>query len=81
MGSVDCDQDLNLTFTTKQLPKLETLHRSFVALGLQYQQRFGINLPPLNSSLILYRHIKRLAIPSTDTAHFFFTHDYELTCF
>lgn len=75
MAPVEGDQDLKLTFTLKQLPKLETLHRSFVSLGLQYQQRFGINLPPLNSSLILYRHIKRLAIPSMSNAHRFFTPD------
>ncbi|KAJ5444258.1 uncharacterized protein N7458_008130 [Penicillium daleae] len=46
-----------------QLPKLETLHRAFVDLVLQYQQRFEIALPPINSNIILYRHIKRLAIP------------------
>ncbi|KAF3394686.1 RNA polymerase I-specific transcription initiation factor rrn7 [Penicillium rolfsii] len=46
-----------------QLPKSETFHRAFVDLMMHYQQRFGISLPPLNSTLILYRHIKRLAIP------------------
>ncbi|KAJ5157165.1 uncharacterized protein N7482_008265 [Penicillium canariense] len=46
-----------------QLPRIETLHRGFVQLALHYQRRFEIALPPLNSSLILYRHIKRLAVP------------------
>ncbi|KAJ5278896.1 RNA polymerase I-specific transcription initiation factor Rrn7 [Penicillium angulare] len=28
-----------------------------------YQRKFGIELPPLNAPLILYRHIKRLGVP------------------
>jgi hypothetical protein len=55
--------------TSQQLPKLETLHRAFVDLVLQYQQRFEIALPPINSNIILYRHIKRLAIPSMNPIH------------
>ncbi|KAJ5183312.1 hypothetical protein N7492_000928 [Penicillium capsulatum] len=46
-----------------RLPKIENLHRGFLNIALYYQQRFGIILPPLNSTLVLYRHIKRLAIP------------------
>lgn len=48
----------------KRIPKIEQLHRGFLDIALYYQRSFGLALPPLNSSLLLYRHIKRLAIPS-----------------
>lgn len=48
----------------KQIPKAENLHRGFVDLTMYYQGRFEVAIPPLNSPIILYRHIKRLAIPS-----------------
>ncbi|KAJ5586896.1 uncharacterized protein N7459_002661 [Penicillium hispanicum] len=53
----------NCIDTLKQLPKVEILHRGFRDLMLFYQQRFQIELPPLNLPLLLYRHIRRLAIP------------------
>lgn len=65
---------------SKKLPKLETFHRAFVELMVHYQQRFEIMLPPLNSTLILYRHIKRLAIPSMSTVHHLFAQGKKLTC-
>ncbi|EPS27904.1 hypothetical protein PDE_02848 [Penicillium oxalicum 114-2] len=46
-----------------RLPRLETLHRAVVDLALQYQKRFEITVPPLNSSTLLYRHLRRLALP------------------
>ena len=48
----------------KHFPKVELLHHGIRDLALFYQERFHIKLPPLNSPLLLYRHIKRLAIPS-----------------
>ena len=51
--------------STKQIPKIEFLHRGIRDMALFYHRKFGITLPPLNSPIILYRHIKRLAIPST----------------
>lgn len=46
------------------MPKPERMHRGFVELGVYYNRRFGIALPPLNMPLVLYRHIKRMAVPS-----------------
>jgi RNA polymerase I-specific transcription initiation factor RRN7 len=40
------------------------MHRGFIELGAFYSRRFGITLPPLNAPLVLYRHIKRMAVPS-----------------
>ncbi|KAJ5629139.1 hypothetical protein N7528_002796 [Penicillium herquei] len=47
----------------KKIPKLETLHRTCRDLAIFYQRKFGIVLPAMNSPIILYRHIKRLAVP------------------
>ncbi|KAJ5713845.1 uncharacterized protein N7483_011026 [Penicillium malachiteum] len=47
----------------KKIPKLETLHRTCRDLAIFYQRKFGIVLPSMNSPIILYRHIKRLAVP------------------
>ncbi|KAJ5929098.1 RNA polymerase I-specific transcription initiation factor Rrn7 [Penicillium verhagenii] len=49
--------------TVKKVPKLEVLHRALRDMALLYQRDFGIVLPPMNSPIILYRHIKRLAVP------------------
>ncbi|KAJ5477441.1 hypothetical protein N7539_007585 [Penicillium diatomitis] len=46
-----------------QLPRLESLHRAFVDLALQYRKRFEITVPPLNAPILLYRHLRRLALP------------------
>ncbi|CAI7655082.1 unnamed protein product [Penicillium manginii] len=45
------------------MPKPERMHRGFIELGAFYSRRFGITLPPLNAPLVLYRHIKRMAVP------------------
>ncbi|KAJ6119408.1 hypothetical protein N7523_003688 [Penicillium sp. IBT 18751x] len=45
------------------LPKAEQIHTGCRDLVIYYQRRFEIALPPINTPLILYRHIKRLAIP------------------
>lgn len=55
---------LELIVAPKQIPKPEHLHRGFMDLAMYYQRRFEVAIPPLNSPIILYRHIKRLAIPS-----------------
>ncbi|KAJ5654485.1 hypothetical protein N7490_001488 [Penicillium lividum] len=49
--------------TVRKMPKVEVLHRALRDMALLYQRRFGIVLPPMNSPIILYRHIKRLAVP------------------
>ncbi|KAJ5601312.1 pol I core factor CF [Penicillium lagena] len=46
-----------------KLPKAGHFQRAFFELQLFYERRFGVVIPPLNSPLILYRHIKRLAVP------------------
>lgn len=50
-------------FSTQKLPKAGHFQRAFFELQIFYERRFGVVVPPLNSPLILYRHIKRLAIP------------------
>ncbi|KAJ6000616.1 hypothetical protein N7481_001025 [Penicillium waksmanii] len=45
------------------MPKPERMHRGFIELGAFYSRRFGITLPRLNAPLLLYRHIKRMAVP------------------
>ncbi|KAJ5678806.1 hypothetical protein N7462_007050 [Penicillium macrosclerotiorum] len=46
-----------------KFPKPEYLHRTFVEIALHYNRQYGVSLPPLNYHPILFRHIKRLAIP------------------
>ncbi|KAJ5367648.1 hypothetical protein N7541_001589 [Penicillium brevicompactum] len=46
-----------------RLPKIEHLHDAVQALTLFYQRRFDVALPPLNWPILLFRHIKRLALP------------------
>ncbi|KAJ5543382.1 hypothetical protein N7535_005810 [Penicillium sp. DV-2018c] len=45
------------------LPKAKHIHESVRATVLFYQRRFGLELPPLNLPMILFRQIKRLALP------------------
>lgn len=49
---------------TKKLPKAEHVHRGVQAIMIFYQRRFGLRLPALNTPMVLFRHIKRLALPS-----------------
>ncbi|KAL1854658.1 hypothetical protein Plec18170_004749 [Paecilomyces lecythidis] len=48
---------------TTRLLKAEHLHRIVLELALLYNRRFGVALPPLNSPLILFNHIKQLSLP------------------
>lgn len=54
---------LGLTLT-KTIPNPDRFHRGIMALALFYQRRFELDLPPLNSPMVLFRLIKRLALPS-----------------
>ncbi|KAJ5085911.1 hypothetical protein N7532_010682 [Penicillium argentinense] len=45
------------------IPSPERFHWNFIAQAALFRNNFGIQLPPLNSPLVLYRHIKRLAVP------------------
>ncbi|KAJ6005449.1 hypothetical protein N7451_003393 [Penicillium sp. IBT 35674x] len=49
--------------TVNRIPRVEVLHRTLRDIALRYQRKFGIELPPMNSPIIFYRHIKRLALP------------------
>ncbi|CAG8105537.1 unnamed protein product [Penicillium olsonii] len=48
---------------SNKLPEVEHLHKAVQALSLFYQRRFEVVLPPLNWPILLFRHIKRLALP------------------
>lgn len=48
----------------KSIPNAERFHRGVLAIVLFYQRRFELDLPPLNLPLVLFRLIKRLALPS-----------------
>lgn len=48
----------------KTIPNAERFHRGVLAIVLFYQRRFELDLPPLNTPMVLFRHIKRLALPS-----------------
>ncbi|OQD75094.1 hypothetical protein PENDEC_c008G00131 [Penicillium decumbens] len=50
-------------FDIGRIPKVEQIHSGCLDLAMYYQRRFGVALPPLNSPLLLYRHIRRLAVP------------------
>lgn len=54
---------LGLTLT-KTIPNPDRFHRGIMALALFYQRRFELDLPSLNSPMVLFRLIKRLALPS-----------------
>ncbi|KAJ5142767.1 Ubiquitin supergroup [Penicillium bovifimosum] len=45
------------------LPKAKHIHQSVRAIMLFYQRRFGLVLPALNLPMVLFRQIKRLALP------------------
>lgn len=51
----------------QKLPEVGHLHNAVQALSLFYQRRFEVVLPPLNWPVLLFRHIKRLALPSENT--------------
>lgn len=53
-----------LLISVKRLPKAEHFHKAVLELLLYYHRRFGVQFPPLNSPLLLFRYIKRLTLPS-----------------
>ncbi|XHF97989.1 hypothetical protein AWENTII_001562 [Aspergillus wentii] len=48
---------------TKSLLKAEHLHNAVMDVALLYHHKFGLEFPPLNSPPLLFRYIKRLALP------------------
>ncbi|PLN84478.1 RNA polymerase I-specific transcription initiation factor Rrn7 [Aspergillus taichungensis] len=53
---------LSLLETTR-LPKAEHLHKAALDLSVWYRHQFGMEFPGLNLPPLLYRYIKRLAVP------------------
>ncbi|GFF43049.1 RNA polymerase I-specific transcription initiation factor rrn7 [Aspergillus udagawae] len=48
---------------TTRLIKAEHLHKATLELSLLYHIKFGVQFPALNTPAVLYRYIKRLALP------------------
>ncbi|KAM0108905.1 hypothetical protein ACP6JB_005426 [Aspergillus fumigatus] len=48
---------------TTRLIKAEHLHKATLELSLLYHHKFGVQFPSLNTPAVLYRYIKRLALP------------------
>ncbi|KAE8353148.1 RNA polymerase I-specific transcription initiation factor Rrn7 [Aspergillus coremiiformis] len=48
---------------TTRLPKAEHLHKAVLQLSLLYRRKFGVQFPALNLPPMLYRSIRRLALP------------------
>ncbi|KAL4810783.1 hypothetical protein BDV18DRAFT_2260 [Aspergillus unguis] len=48
---------------TTRLLKAEDLHTAVFDLLLLYQRQFKVQFPPLNSPILLYRLVRRLALP------------------
>jgi RNA polymerase I-specific transcription initiation factor RRN7 len=48
---------------TTRLIKAEHLHKATLELSLLYHNKFGVQFPALNTPAVLYRYIKRLALP------------------
>ncbi|KAF7130954.1 hypothetical protein CNMCM5793_003889 [Aspergillus hiratsukae] len=48
---------------TTRLIKAEHLHKAALELSLLYHIKFGVQFPALNTPAVLYRYIKRLALP------------------
>ncbi|CAI7621081.1 unnamed protein product [Penicillium glandicola] len=55
--------ELTAILEVNTIPDAERFHRGVLAIVLFYQRRFELDLPPLNSPMILFRVIKRLALP------------------
>ncbi|KAF4768111.1 hypothetical protein HAV15_002136 [Penicillium sp. str.  len=56
--------ELTAIFEVNTIPNADRFHRGIMALALFYQRRFELDLPPLNSPMVLFRLIKRLALPT-----------------
>ncbi|KAJ5106465.1 Pol I core factor CF [Penicillium angulare] len=55
--------EFKVILSIKKIPKIHYMHLAVRDNAVFYQRKFGIELPPLNAPLILYRHIKRLGVP------------------
>ncbi|KAK4862581.1 hypothetical protein LT330_002714 [Penicillium expansum] len=55
--------ELTAILEVNTIPNAERFHRGILAIVLFYQRRFELELPALNSPMVLFRHIKRLALP------------------
>ncbi|CDM26542.1 hypothetical protein DTO006G1_3297 [Penicillium roqueforti] len=55
--------ELTAILEVNSIPNAERFHRGVLAIVLFYQRRFELDLPPLNLPLVLFRLIKRLALP------------------
>ncbi|KAJ5920364.1 hypothetical protein N7516_011222 [Penicillium verrucosum] len=55
--------ELTAILEVNTIPNPDRFHRGIMALALFYQRRFELDLPPLNSPMVLFRLIKRLALP------------------
>ncbi|CAG7977530.1 unnamed protein product [Penicillium nalgiovense] len=55
--------ELTAILEVNTIPNAERFHRGVLAIVLFYQRRFELDLPPLNTPMVLFRHIKRLALP------------------
>lgn len=53
----------------QRLLKAEDLHTAVFDLLLLYQRQFKVQFPPLNTPVMLYRLIKRLALPGKFAEH------------
>ncbi|KAJ5446457.1 Ubiquitin supergroup [Penicillium cf. griseofulvum] len=55
--------ELTAVLEANTIPDAQRFHRSVLAIVLFYQSRFELELPPLNTPMVLFRLIKRLALP------------------
>ncbi|KAJ5374044.1 hypothetical protein N7517_006050 [Penicillium concentricum] len=55
--------ELTAILEVNTIPDAQRFHRSVLAMVMFYQRRFELELPPLNSPMVLFRFIKRLALP------------------
>ncbi|KAJ5170308.1 uncharacterized protein N7500_003091 [Penicillium coprophilum] len=55
--------ELTAILEVNTIPDAQRFHRSVLAIVMFYQRRFELELPPLNSPMVLFRLIKRLALP------------------
>ncbi|CAP93511.1 Pc16g08410 [Penicillium rubens Wisconsin 54-1255] len=55
--------ELTAILEVNTIPNAERFHRGVLAIVLFYQRRFELDLPPLNTPMLLFRHIRRLALP------------------
>ncbi|CAI7586987.1 unnamed protein product [Penicillium viridicatum] len=55
--------ELTAILEVNTIPNPDRFHRGIMALALFYQRRFELDLPALNSPMVIFRLIKRLALP------------------